>query len=351
MDILPHPSRFISAHDVRILRQYAADAEALQDLHPAQLNVIYEKNWFNLFVPLAYNGKQLDLITALQLEEAIAWADGSTGWTVTLCSGANFFVGFLDQKLAEQIFRDNKTCFAGSGHPSGIAKTTNCGFEISGHWKYATGAPHATIFTAVCQADDQKNIPGAFLFYKDEVFIQKVWDTMGLVATASNSFEVHNLTVPASRQFRIEASFATLPGLIYQYPFLQFAETTLAVNTSGMVIRFLGLAEDLIKQKNTPLHLLHEQLARLENARRSFYESVRQSWRELSLHRAVAQQTLEAVSIASRELAGVARQATHIIYPYCGVIAATRSAEINRVWRNIHTASQHTLLLTDSHSL
>src|SRR5260221_11477011 len=162
------PSQFITAETVNILRIYAAEAELSGQLHPAQLDIIYQHNWFNLFVPEKYGGLQLSLMEALKIEEAIAWADGSVGWTVTLCSGANYFIGFLDGTVAKELFSDSKVCFAGSGHPSGIAKEQNNGFEISGRWKYATGAPHATIFTAVC-----KDISGAFWFYRDEVTVHE----------------------------------------------------------------------------------------------------------------------------------------------------------------------------------
>ena len=38
-----------------------------------------------------------------------------------------------------------------------------------------------------------------------------------------------------------------------------------------------------------------------------------------------------------------ARRSISDIYPYCGLRAAQEDAEINRVWRDFHTASQHAL--------
>jgi hypothetical protein len=71
---------------------------------------------------------------------------------VTLCSGANWFIGFLQPGIAATLFSSENVCFAGSGRASGIAKMINDDeFEISGSWQYATGAAHATAFTANCQ--------------------------------------------------------------------------------------------------------------------------------------------------------------------------------------------------------
>ncbi len=145
-----HPSAFIEHSVASILRSYIADAEKKGSLHDEQLSIIYEYNWFNLFVSKEYNGLELSLTEALKIEEGLAWIDGSLGWTVTLCSGANWFAGFIESKMAEQIFSNKKVCLAGSGKPSGIAKRIDDHYEITGSWNYATGASHATMFTANC---------------------------------------------------------------------------------------------------------------------------------------------------------------------------------------------------------
>jgi indole-3-acetate monooxygenase len=125
------------------IRHLSAEAETLRQLQPAQLEIIYKQNWFNLFVPKEHGGLGLTLTAGLQIQEALAWTDGSSGWTVTLCSGANYFIGFLEPEAAKEIFNNPEVCFSGSGHPSGIAKKIKDGYEMTGRWKYATGAPHA----------------------------------------------------------------------------------------------------------------------------------------------------------------------------------------------------------------
>ena len=90
---VPHPSFFIDEHIIDTLRKYAGEAERAGSLNPQQLSIIYKEHWFNLFVPKEYGGLELSLPEALSIQEALAWADGSTGWTVTLCSGANWFIG------------------------------------------------------------------------------------------------------------------------------------------------------------------------------------------------------------------------------------------------------------------
>jgi hypothetical protein len=46
---------------------------------------------------------------------------------------------------------------------------------------------------------------------------------------------------------------------------------------------------------------------------------------------------------ASMALVLAARRAVGDIYPYCGLRAAQEDSDINRVWRDFHTAGQHAL--------
>ncbi len=66
-----------------------------------------------------------------------------------------------------------------------------------------------------------------------------------MIATASYSFEVKKLRIGKDRCFEINNKKALLSHPVYQYPFLQFAEATLAVNSSGMGMCFLDLCEKL----------------------------------------------------------------------------------------------------------
>lgn len=345
MHSVPHPSTFIPKEISDNIRSLSAEAEASGQLHPEALNIIYEQNWFNLFVPTEHGGLGLLLPDGLHIQEALAWTDGSVGWTVTLCSGANYFIGFLEPEVAKEIFNDSHVCLAGSGHPSGIARKTKDGYEITGRWKYATGAPHATLFTAVCIIEEEAGKQEqAFWFHKDEVMIHKDWNTTGMIATASHSFEVKDLTVPSNRLFIIDPSYAVLPHPIYQYPFLQFAEATLAVNITGMAMCFIDLAKEITEQKKRYENKTTEAEHTLNNARSLFYEVIHTSWDQLTGNKSIQQELLNKVSDTSRSLAATARQQVNELYQYCGLIAATPSSAINRVWRNLHTASLHPLL-------
>jgi alkylation response protein AidB-like acyl-CoA dehydrogenase len=333
-------------------------------LSDEQLEIIYHEKWFKLFVPKKYGGLELNLPEGLETEEALARIDGSLGWTVTLCSGASEFIGYLPTQLSEKVFINEKVCFGGSGAITGIAIETEDGYIINGSWKYATGAPYCTHFTANCLI--QKNgkqllskegepVYKSFLFTKEEVKIFKDWNTMGLKATASNSFSIKDLKVSKERAFIIDPSYATLPDLIYQYPFLQFAETTLAVNTSGMALHFLAEFERLIalwkqskKYSDAAINRLEEKLKEtknnLEEHRTVFYETINASWKMLEQNQLISREILDKVSLLSQQLSLNARKTAAELYPHCGVAATQNGTIINLIFRDIFTASQHYLL-------
>lgn len=358
-----HPSLAIDRACLDAIRETAADAEELKDLHPRQLNLICQHKWFRMFIPVAYGGLGWSLPRVLRMEESLSWADGSTGWVVTLCSGAGWFTGFLQPSLLEEISNTANVCFAGSGAVGGTATITPDGFEVTGHWKYASGSLHATVFTANCFIQsggvrqchpDGSPMISAFLFLRQEVSLQRTWNSMGMIATGSHSFEVRKLHVPADRRFTIDPVDAILKDPVYRYPFLQLAETTLSVNLSGMAMRFLDLCAPLfserMKRRNQSLsafrdvgQLLAGARASMERHRNEFYKTVDSSWAICSRGAVLTADVLHEVSAKSHALA---RRSLHVVddlYPLCGLSAADTRSEINRVWRNIHTASQHSL--------
>lgn len=363
-DNVPHPSSFITADDINAIRNDAAEAEQMGMLHPRQLEVIYSNQWFKLLVPRAYTGQQIALPNLVRLQEAISWTDGSTGWVVTLCSGAGWFGGFIDSQVALQVFNNANVCLAGSGAVGGTAEITSTGYTINGSWKYASGAHHATHITANCAIknngevvlrDDGEPLVLPFIVDKADVKILPAWKYIGMVATGSDAFEVKDLAVSHNRQFKIDPTAVIADGSLYHYPFLQLAEATLAVNISGMAIHFIDLCADVFKDRmdnprlsNQQKIILIDELAlaneQMDGLRRAFFEAVDISWESIANNKHVSDAMLNAVSATSRHLAITSRQIVDRLYPLCSLVAASTDTEINRAWRDLHTASQHSLL-------
>ncbi len=343
----------LTKKEIAEIKRLCALSETKGRLTPALLNIIYKKKWFKLFVPKQQSGLALHLIDALQLEEQLAAIDGSLGWTVTLCSGANFFAGFMDQQKIGKLFHATKICMGGSGAATGIAEQTKTGYVLTGRWKYATGTPHLTHFTANCVIhrkgkpvlkEDGTPLIRSFYFKRSEVKVHNEWKAMGLKATASHSYSVNKLQVKAERSFLIDATHATLDHPIYTYPFMPFAETTLAVNTLGMTHHLLDEAAAVFAEKKLNNAVILHAQKEIAAMRTAFYNIVEQSWKELISKKKISVKTTKQISTISRQLVKLCRKHATDVYPYCGLSYTAETSETNRVFRDLFTASQHALL-------
>ncbi|TFF34063.1 acyl-CoA dehydrogenase [Mucilaginibacter psychrotolerans] len=357
---MDHPSTLLLPHWVDTIRAYTAEAEQLGKLHPAQLELVYQQQWFNLLAPATYGGLQTPLPQLVAIEEALSWADGSLGWVVTLCCGAGWFVGFLEPGMARQVYADGQCCIAGSGAATGTAEITGEGYIINGSWKYASGVHHATYITVNCVITSSGvpvlNADGTelilpFIIKRADVALLTGWKYMGMIATGSDAYEITGVYVDKSHCFKIDAEAAVIDTQLYRYPFMQLAEATLAANLAGMALHFTDLCVPAFANKATnlrrvsPAHVatmmdaLEVQTTILNQSRAAFREAVEASWQQPDDEALLTQ-----VSHTSRVLAKTARECVGALYPYCGLLAASPDTEINRVWRDLHTASQHALL-------
>ncbi len=362
---IPHPSTLLKPDWIEIIRSESAEAERTGLLQPKQLELIYQQQWFKMLVPEAYSGTEKPLPEMVRLEESLAWADGSFGWTVTLCSGAGWFGGFMPIKTASKVFVGKEVCLAGSGASNGTATKTADGFIISGLWKYASGAQHATHFTANCVVkeankvvlnEDGEPLISSFVLDAKDVKLITAWKYIGMMGTGSDAFEVKDVFVPTENSFKIDPDFCEIDQPLYRYPFLQLAEATLAANLSGMAIRFMDLSEVIFTEKigQDKLSIQHKAVLRntfkslqteFNQTRQTFYQAVDQSWiLLLSTEKSMLKEALLEVSKTSRQLAAISRKSMDELYPFCGLQAASPDTEINRVWRDFHTAGQHSLL-------
>ncbi|WP_229418978.1 acyl-CoA dehydrogenase [Pseudoduganella flava] len=348
--------------DDRSTDEYRA-AELAGFLLPGQQALIHERGWLKMLAPRAAGGAELPLPDVVRLEEELAAQDGSLGWVVTLCAGAGWFAGFLPPAVARDIVGTPRVCLAGSGAATGYADLDGDSAVITGRWDYASGAPMATHFTlnavlreqgtVLCDDAGQPRIR-AFVVPAAHVTLEPSWHTIGMRASASQAYRIDGARVPLSHGFTIDAAHATAQGPLYRFPFMALAYVTLAANLLGMATHFIALAEPLIATRRrhggdvtlldvpAVASLLADVRDALARDRAAFYAALDKAWERVAAHAAADEDTLRTVSL---RLVDTCRQAVDGLYPYCGLRAARADAAINRVWRDFHTATQHTLLL------
>ncbi|WP_326983797.1 hypothetical protein VUJ46_04445 [Chryseobacterium sp. MYb264] len=227
------------------------------------INDIHEQRWLQVWVPKIYGG--LGYRFGEGLSSLFEWAktDGSLGWMLTLCAGANFFSRNLKPNIGKELFSDSKTCFGGSGMIGGTAEQLHDGnYLINGLWHFATGAPHLSHFTLNAKLtkngtpiiDENGNeIIRSFIIPKDQAEIIPNWKSMGMKATGTHSFKVNNAEISEDYSFVYDQFFTD--DALDRIPFRVFADLTLLVNYLGMAAHFLEEAVIIRSYlKVDPLH-------------------------------------------------------------------------------------------------
>ncbi|WP_028547001.1 acyl-CoA dehydrogenase family protein [Paenibacillus taiwanensis] len=360
-----------SQDEIDSIRKRAINMEKNGTIDDTFLDWIRDRGLFKMFVPEQLGGKMADLPEALNLFEEAAWIDGSFGWTVTIGAGGGFFVPFMEPEVCQSLFSEPAAVIAGSGYPSGQAVAVEGGYRVSGAWKYCSGARHATMFTAnaLIEASSEARSDGAefadsppvmraFIFMPDQVRIEPDWDAFGLKATDSHTIRIEEAFVPAERTFSLVEPYGVYQHPTYRYPFSAFAAATFAAVSLGIGRHFLDEAERMVAGSREAWHAakpgrvafteqrIAEGRCAYEEAARKFKFHVDLSWRELKERGTVTEESEREVSLQARAAAQSIRAAVESIFPYMGMGAIMEHSMLNHIWRDLHTACQHTSLVS-----
>ena len=324
-----------------LLREQEKPSEDIGSLTPPLLELAYGKKLYHLAVPKELGGAELSVPSFMEIFESASYLNGSFGWNLTLGAGAGVFGAYMNPDFAEEVFSGSKAFITGSGYPAGRAQPADDdpnSFVASGRWKYASGSPYATLFTASCllpgsTPDNPKMI--ALAFYPDEVNKLQTWNSYGLTATGSHDFEVDNVGVPRCRSFIMEPQPEYADRPLYRFPFMQFAPATLASSMLGITRAFISEADP--DGEHVPEEPVLKQRERL-------YGAVQTVWERCEHGEEIPEGEKQSVENASKKMAAVCRQVAFEVYQQSGMAVLDRSSRLNRTWRDLMTAGQHAML-------
>ncbi len=308
------------------------------------INRIAEENLWNIWVPRNFGGLELSFSEGLSKLQELAKIDGSLGWTVTLCSGANYFIGNLEPATAKEIFlKPGKTILGGSGGISGKAQKYGDVYKINGTWHYATGAPYLTHFTLNAEIFesgrallDEKGSPQvrSFVLAREDVQVIEDWNTMGLKASATHSFKVENALVPKRCSFLYNKFYQ--PQDIFKIPFSVFADLTLWVNYVGMAQHFLKEARAVTSVE--ALKTLEESITVCNHKISEFAEAID---KKTAAEKIIISNYMEEIHISASNSVRIISRNIINLYPYLGVKASRRNHPLHQIFCDYFTATQH----------
>jgi indole-3-acetate monooxygenase len=213
-----------------LVRAEAPRTESQRTLTAPVVQALLDAELFYLMVPAALGGLEVDGRTYLEVVEALAAADGSTGWCVMIGAEVNGMVGVnLPADVARgMLFQHGPICCAGSAIPEGAVSIERTGdqYLVSGRWRFASGCQHSAYlfaFAPLCAAGQpvmQDNAPTMLMPFmaREALEVQDTWQVSGLRGTGSVDFIAR--AVPVQPEMVATLGQAPLqPTTMFRLPF------------------------------------------------------------------------------------------------------------------------------------
>ena len=130
---------------VPLIASRARDAERERKPDDDVIEALKATGVFRSFVPQRFGGYEIGLDLFVDIGVAVSEACPSTGWITTFYMEHNWLLGLFSDELQQDVFGNAPYILApGSVNPrSGNATPKGDGYELTGHWKFATGIVHA----------------------------------------------------------------------------------------------------------------------------------------------------------------------------------------------------------------
>lgn len=338
-----------------MIRSQSQQTEEAGTVSQELLEFMYEEKLFKLFVPKELGGRMLPLPEALRVFQQASRIDGNFGWLVTIGSGGGMFVPHIQSQWAQPLFSPKEAVLAGSGHPNGIAKKVEGGYRVTGEWKYCSGAPYAAFFTANAAMETDQRVR-SFVFMPEQVAIIPDWQAFGLKGTGSHSITVQDAFVPEDRTFSLLEQPNDLRGAVHSFPFLPFSVASFAAVCLGIGEHFFEEAELLADkyredgsgEESDRYHFVRSQVEQQERkvaeAIADFQQKGNSLWDSHVAGNGMAEANLQEYMDTSKRAASTVIQAADSLIRLFGMEGVMEKAAINRIWRDLHSAGQHTFL-------
>jgi indole-3-acetate monooxygenase len=339
--------------------------EAERRIVPEVVAALHQAGLFRMLLPVSLGGGAADIVTFNRVIETIAAADASTAWCLAQQVASTQAAGFLDPKIAREIFGAPDGAVAW-GPPSGAtAVVADGGYVVNGRWRFASGSAHCPWLgghSALLELDGKPRLDAhgrpvmrTMLFRKEQAVFHDIWHVIGLRGTGSNAYEVRDLFVPeAYTTWRDNLADRRGNEALSSIPLL----TLYGMGFSGVALGLARASLDAFMKlaatkKPSPMHgapvplrehpaiqsRVAEATGQLQSARAYLTGMLREFWDAATAKRAV---TLEQRAQLRIAITGAIEQACRVVdfaYRSAGADAIFQNSPFERRFRDMHTVT------------
>jgi len=316
---------------------------------------------FTLGVPRALGGQEASPLELMAAIEAVAAADGSTGWCTMIGVGSNVSAGYVNEHGAREVWADPTLPSAGLAASAGAATRVAGGVRVTGRWAFASGITHSEWLWAGClvMEDGQPRVTahGPEIIHVciplRDVQIHDTWHVSGLCGTGSNDVSVSDVFVPEHRIFALLDPSGHRPEPLYQLPPLHLFVFQLVAVSLGIARGALDELAELAQTKVPSFYtavLADKAVAQVELARaeaslgaaRAFsYDTADDLWRTVSAGAAVSPRQLARGRIAALHAVEAGAGVTRTANTLAGGSSIYRGSSLQRHARDAEAITHH----------
>jgi alkylation response protein AidB-like acyl-CoA dehydrogenase len=345
-----------------MIRASADQSEADRELPQALFEALADAGLFQLALPRALGGAEIDLPTYVQVLEEIGKADASAGWIINQCAIFATYAARMPRDIARLIWIDTpRSVVANTPLPNAQAIVVPGGYRVTGRQGFSTGCRHAAWLAARAQVleNGQPRLQDGqpeqlYLFVPAaEAELLDTWHVRGMRGTGTHHFAVKDVFVPAERTVLQSGAPLLDTGPLYQIPrTLLFGSGDAAVALGvarSCLTAFFELAgtktpramQATLRDQPMIQAAVGQSEANLRSGKAFLSEAVRDLWTETTSTGETSQEQRAVLRLAVTHSIRLAVQIVDTVYNAAGVTAIYEGNPLQRYFQDIHVISQH----------
>ncbi|TWV57412.1 hydrolase [Streptomyces misionensis] len=309
------------------------------------------------FVPRRHGGAGGSFGALLPALIDVGRGCASAGWCGLIVASSGRIGAYLPEPARHELWREGPdTPLATALAPAGTAVPADGGWRLSGTWDFVSAVDHAewALLCTPLPGPDSAPEPHFCALPRQDYSIRDTWHTTGMRGTGSNTVVVRDALVPAHRTFPqrrlLTGTGPCAEGDGYDVPLLAAMPPLFAAPVLGAGYAALDAWTQLMRRKNTPggpiwssesaQATLVRAAAGLEAARSVLQDCCRTADARPAPNQAGALRNARGAAMAAE----LVLRTVDDLFRAGGTAAQTRSNPLQRVWRDVHAATQHNVL-------
>jgi alkylation response protein AidB-like acyl-CoA dehydrogenase len=345
--------------------ELAAGGERARRLPPELSSELAEAGLYRLCVPASLGGAEAPPRELLDAVEALARADGATGWCVAVCATAGMLAAYLEPPAAAEVYGDAGGVTGGVFAPSGRAVSDGGLLEVSGRWRFASNVHNCDWLMAGCLLleDGEPRVAAGgrpdvrlVLLPAGAVDVIDTWSVSGLRATGSHDMAVEGAAVPVARSASLISDSPREPGPLYAFPPFGLLAASIAAVALGIARGALADLADLAGAKTPTLSTRRladratvqagagRAEAAVRAARALLYSATAEAWEAAQARGSIELGLRVGLRLAATHAVEAAAAAVDEAQRLAGGSAIYETSPLERRFRDVHAVTQHMLV-------